>query len=419
MEHIDVTKIMEAFSSHINSNRDLSFLFGAGISIDYVPDIQVITSNIENEIIASNIEKDKAAWEFLKTEANDNTKSFTIEFVFSCLSNKLIAVGKEKLLGLNHSELSDFLERLVLLFNNEICKNIKPDSKGSYNEIIKLSPHLKFAEWLTHRNSTIGCEIFTPNYDYLLELALEFQKIRYYDGFNGGFVPYFDSSSIEDRNYRMPDVKLWKVHGSLGWSAQEGEIIKSREEKNKIMILPSSLKYDETKKLPYSILLDRFASAIRANEGTLIVCGYSFNDNHINDIIINSLKANRKAQVFAFVYDKLPLDEGEKCNLDEIKCNYKYTVVKDSHYEKICKLSNQITILGFRTIIHKGEIYQIKMSNCPDSPDDSLPYFTYDLVEDPETKKEVCNGFGELKICDFKEMASFLKKMAGEFNEQQ
>lgn len=415
MEFIDATKILQSFITHINSKRNLSFLFGAGISISYVPAIEKITSNIEDIVKASGDADKIYAWDCLKEEAEDNLRNFNIEYVFSALSNKLIAIGKEKLLNMNFDNLKEFKSYLIELFNDEITKNIKADSEGTYDKIIENSPHLKFAEWLAHRNSSTGIEIFTPNYDYLLELAFESQKIKYFDGFSGGFIPYFDSTAIENINYRESDTKLWKIHGSLGWSEQKNNIVKMNTNKNRVLILPSSLKYDETKKLPYGVLLDRLASSLKGNESTLIICGYSFNDYHINDIITNSLKNNRSAQVFAFVYDKQPLNSGESCNITSLKnCNNKFSVVNGSHYEAICKQTNQLTLFGFRTVINRGETYVIRMSNYPEVPNNDLLYFSYDTEKDPDSGKDVCNGFGELKICDFKEMSTFFMKMAGE-----
>ena len=415
MEHIDIAKSIQAFITHINSSRDLSFLLGAGISISYVPAINKITEHIEQLVIASGDTKKIKAWDDLKSEAIDSSKSFTIEFVFSAISNKLIAVGKEKLLGMTYDELIELRNVLIALFNNEINKNIKPDSNGLYDKVIENSPHLKFAEWIAQRNSQNGMEIFTPNYDYLLELAFESQKIRYFDGFSGGFIPYFDSSAVDNFDYRRPDTKLWKMHGSLGWCEQNSCIVKSNADRDKIMILPSSLKYDETQKLPYAILLDRLSSFLKRNESTLVICGYSFNDNHINDIIINSLKMNKSAQVFAFVYDKQSLNTGDSCNILELKnCNEKFSLVNGSIYESLSKKSNQITFFGFRTVIYRGEVYLIKMYNYPKTPNDDLSYLTYDTEKDPSTGNDVCNGFCELKICDFNAMSNFLKKMAGE-----
>lgn len=415
MAYIDISKIMQFFITHVNSERNLSFLFGAGISISYVPAIDKITANIENLIITSGDTKKNYAWECLKSEAKSTSKRFNIEYVFSAISNKLIAIGNETLLNMSAKELEEFKNYLIAIFNEEITKNIKPHAGGLYDKIIENSPHLKFAEWLAQRNTLKGVDVFTPNYDCLLELAFESLKIKYFDGFSGGFIPYFDSTAIENCNYRESDTKLWKIHGSLGWSERKGNIVKLSTDKNKIMILPSSLKYDETKKLPYAVLLDRLASSLKTNESTMIICGYSFNDNHINEIIINSLKNNRSAQVFAFVYDKEPLNHGEKCNIAELeKCNNKFSAVSGSNFESLCKQSNQITIFGFRTVIHRGETYVIKMSNCPETPNDDLLYFSYDTEKKPGSSEDICTGFGELKICDFNEMSTFLKKMAGE-----
>ena len=93
------------------------------------------------------------------------------------------------------------------------------------------------------------------NYDYLFEIGLEHNNVPYYDGFSGTYNPFFYSHSVDDFNYLPQQTKLWKIHGSLGWSVgEDGKIIRnalcenSGEHNNDILIYPSISKYEHSKK---------------------------------------------------------------------------------------------------------------------------------------------------------------------------
>ena len=69
--------------------------------------------------------------------------------------------------------------------------------------------------------------IFTTNYDPLIELSLEFLGLTYNDGFSGHNEPVFDASSFSNLQYSqslfmeyaspITTVNVLKMHGSLTW----------------------------------------------------------------------------------------------------------------------------------------------------------------------------------------------------------
>ena len=71
------------------------------------------------------------------------------------------------------------------------------------------------------------------------------------------------------------------------------------------LIYPSHLKYDQSRKMPYLAMLDRLKAFLLKPSAVMFICGYSFGDEHINDIICRSLEANTTAHVFAFMYGEL------------------------------------------------------------------------------------------------------------------
>jgi hypothetical protein len=152
--------------------------------------------------------------------------------------------------------------------------------------------------------------IFTPNYDTLIEQAADAEGIVVIDGFVGTirriFRPesydhdlYFPAETTEGRVHRLDRViHLYKLHGSVNWWPQEpdwdnpyGVTMKNESENDALAVLiyPTPTKYGETLGMPYSELFRRFAWAIVKPQSTLFVIGYGFNDEHINAIIRQAL----------------------------------------------------------------------------------------------------------------------------------
>lgn len=68
------------------------------------------------------------------------------------------------------------------------------------------------------------------------------------------------------------------------------------------MIYPSHLKYDESRRMPYLAMLDRLRSFLSGGQAVLIACGYSFNDQHLNELILDGLNGNPTAVCFGLLH---------------------------------------------------------------------------------------------------------------------
>lgn len=64
-------------------------------------------------------------------------------------------------------------------------------------------------------------EIFTTNYDLLMEQAFERGSVPYFDGFVGCVKPFFDQRAIEDDVIPARWARLWKLHGSINWRSNK------------------------------------------------------------------------------------------------------------------------------------------------------------------------------------------------------
>jgi len=159
--------------------------------------------------------------------------------------------------------------------------------------------------------------LFTTNYDRLIELGCDFSGIRIIDRFIGALEPVFRSSRLDvDMHYSPPGirgeprylegvVRLTKLHGSLDWRYdKELKVIRRigigfgavqpsdpifNDESQRIMIYPNPMKDRETAEYPYVELFRDLAAAICRPNSTLVTYGYGFGDDHINRAITDML----------------------------------------------------------------------------------------------------------------------------------
>lgn len=161
--------------------------------------------------------------------------------------------------------------------------------------------------------------IFTTNYDRLIEAGADVAGLRLIDRFVGALSPIFRSSRMDvDMHYNPPGIRgeprylegvarFTKLHGSLDW-INVGEDIRRiglpfgaktiqpfletagfDASYSSLMIYPNSAKDRETAEYPYVELFRDFAAALCRPNSTLITYGYSFGDDHINRVIRDML----------------------------------------------------------------------------------------------------------------------------------
>lgn len=168
----------------------------------------------------------------------------------------------------------------------------------------------KLVLWLNFINRDYEKEIYTLNYDLLVEKALEKASLPYFSGFIGNVKPFFITDSVDDFNgvyVKQSWVKLWKLHGSLNFvkDAEDKIYIDNKDTSSEnLLIYPSMDKYLSSRKAPYISYLDRFRKYLVDKEKIVFVLGYSFGDDHINEVIVNGLNNNHRLSVIAFAFDE-------------------------------------------------------------------------------------------------------------------
>lgn len=241
-----------------------------------------------------------------------NEPSF--EDLMNCLQADRYIKSKQ---GASTSEIDNSIRTMQKwLFDNcntEKTKlNITDDERLNKN---RYHFHETFIKRLLQRPINLKrVNLFTTNYDMAFDYALDNLGIHYINGFMGVhnrcFRPevydydlYYPGQSVTGKVYRAEKVlKYYKIHGSLSWLATTPSVSNTYgikeiplndefkiEDDNELMIYPCVSKKSYTLDLPYSELFRQFSQTINQPQSVLFCIGYSFYDEHINDIIKQAL----------------------------------------------------------------------------------------------------------------------------------
>lgn len=315
----DAQKTLADFRDHLaRHDKPIAFLFGAGTSCairvssgggsgDTEPLIPAVAGLTElAKFDAGDLGKKFAkAWDLIEAQCEENGQKPNVENMLSRLRMMMSAVGNaDTLSGLKKTEIEE-LEECV---RKTIAKVVMPD----LSRIPKNIPHRKFARWLVKTSRLKPVEIFTVNYDVLIEHGLEVERIPVFDGFVGSYCPFFHADSLR-RLESAPGAnwaRLWKMHGSVTWRrvVQDGRmrIVRGDPDSAGEMIYPSLQKYDESRQQPYSAFTDRLSRFLEQDDALLIVAGFSFADEHINNLIFGALQNRPRTHVYALQFEELP-----------------------------------------------------------------------------------------------------------------
>jgi len=157
--------------------------------------------------------------------------------------------------------------------------------------------HEKFLRRLMQQTARPVCDIFSLNYDTVLEGTLENLKLPYTDGFTGSENAHFDRTLFDD-NWAGQRFRIYKLHGSINWVRDDDETVRRKplqsiRDNPRAVIFPAEQKYIQTQYGIYEALLTKFRDRLRQTRpnNKLVVCGYSFCEEHINLAIEDSIRA--------------------------------------------------------------------------------------------------------------------------------
>ncbi len=287
------------------SKMRVGFFLGAGCPLSIrvpdgdkskplIPDIAGLTAHVRTQLEAS--DEHKAPFQTLikRLDEAGNAKP-TIEDLLSHIRALRDVVGKGNIDGLNADTL-DVVDAEICATTTALVSARLPSDDTPYNRL---------ASWVAAIERHYAVELFTSNYDLLVEQALETSRVPYFDGFVGSDRTFFDLPSIEHDRLPPRWARLWKVHGSINWwHTKDGSVQRraNSEEGDRLLIHPSHLKYLQSRRMPYLAMLDRLRTFLTQGQAVLVTCGYSFIDQHINEVILQGLSGNPLAICFGLIF---------------------------------------------------------------------------------------------------------------------
>ena len=327
-------------------DSNINFLFGSGMSAGYLE----ILGNIENLLT----ELDKEV--FTEQKQKDLIRASILNKYFEGVIEKNINI-------LDYTSLEP-----------EVILSIQW-TLDSYRNFFKTINQLI----LLRRNKLLSKQvnIFTTNIDVFLERAIEQVGLEINDGFGKGFKPKYDLSNFKksifqkslhfDNSSEIPVFNILKIHGSLTWKYDGGNIyfdnsleqvqkVKSAtkidlinvvtkdsettkkddltslisklptstidetkfssflEEYDKLSIVnPTKGKFQQTVlDQKYYDLLRIYANELERENTLLFVMGFSFADEHIRDLTIRVANSNPTLMIYIFAYTTDARGELEK-----------------------------------------------------------------------------------------------------------
>jgi hypothetical protein len=395
----DAQKTLTDLRDHLaRHDKPIAFFFGAGTSCSVrvpagdagatqplIPAVPGLTAACKKDG-ADLGDKYVKAWASMEAQCVEAKQDPHVEHILSRLRMMLNAIGKDDTLsGLKMDE----LEQLEECVRKTIARLVTPDLKGLPMDF----PHRKFARWLAKTSRKACVEIFTVNYDVLVEHALESERVPVFDGFVGCYQPFFLADSLR-RVEAAPGAhwtRLWKMHGSVTWRRieQDGRarVVRGEPDLAGEMILPSFQKYDESRQQPYASFIDRLTRFLEQDDALLLVAGFSFGDEHINNLIFGALENRPRTHVYALQFDELAED----------------SVLIKRAYQR-----SNLIVVGPKTGVIGGRHARWAPSETPAFMDG-----VFELQETaaaggaPETSRT-----GLMKIGDFARFCQFLESMA-------
>ncbi|NMR33215.1 hypothetical protein HIO71_03220 [Chryseobacterium aquaticum] len=310
LEDSDEAQALSLISNKISELFDMKnicFLFGSGTSAGAIPTMKEMFKAVEDKIETLEVVK-REFYQSITLQQPENLEEL-LGILYASRHYLSSDSLKKDLLDICNELISIVEEVIFVKINIDINDSTYADSLDLYKSF-----YLKVA----HRNKDLSrISIFTTNNDLFNEFALDNLNISYINGFNGGISRFFNpaffnytyskrmDTSIEKYEPIENLVYLYKIHGSVNWYedlSNANTFFKIKEEtsvsnlvysKDKnTLIYPTPTKQNKSLGSPYTEMFREFQKKLLEPHTVLFVVGYSFSDEHVNNIIYQALATN-------------------------------------------------------------------------------------------------------------------------------
>lgn len=284
--------------SYFKFNLDSLFKKGEEFIPKHIECLKGAINQLERKIKSQQGGRPRRRHFFARSIRNHEGKKKMYEERIEELTNLQKILEGKKLLF--HSVLSENLKSKIIEFIKKECNigekiesdiSVRTNIKSNYDGLFEILE--KYPSYFS---------IFTTNYDTVIEKYIEFKGKfgEFYDGFSysdHGIKTGVWNPEGYSKNYK---IKLFKLHGSVDqYYHGEYGIIKTPKlilKAENAMVYP--MREKEVYKDPFFELFTRLKDCLTNKDTEIcIVIGYSFGDEHIQNIFNDAVKRNRKLKI--------------------------------------------------------------------------------------------------------------------------
>jgi hypothetical protein len=141
--------------------------------------------------------------------------------------------------------------------------------------------------------------------------------------------------------------------------------------------------------MPYLAMIDRLRAFLKKPTATLILCGYSFRDEHINEVILQGLEFTQTAIAFALLFG---------------------SISKHAQVVTLARKRSNLSILA-----RDGAVISGMESRWPEKDAETVPANNDKWVKwtPVDAASETSKRKAELKLGDFSDFGQFLQELVG------
>ncbi|MFD1429575.1 MAG: SIR2 family protein [Lacticaseibacillus paracasei] len=340
---VSTDELKKYIQLRLSETAHLSVLLGSGSSLPAIPQMKTTFAEYKSKNPAGLRPLLRKYTENPKHDP-DNIETFLswIESRINGLSNSEIRKEKQIYHDVEKRLISS-ISKGFLDDYNEVEK--RPDNSDTHNTNQAGKTELTYETFMrrlaklreSSRVSDDAINVFTTNYDLFVENSLDRLNYSYTDGFRHKLRPEFNIAEYSRRPVDVarrfrdrwspvsPFFKVYKLHGSINWLRSGKSIVRSSDWDlgNSVVIAPTSSKYADTQGSPFSDLFRELSVELLKPNTTLIVNGFGFGDEHINELLRQALSRDDFAMT-AFVNNR---EENVKAFMNKVSGNPKATFI--------------------------------------------------------------------------------------------
>lgn len=244
--------------------------------LDQLPQVKKFFKDEKNKFDFENIFSIVMQGSRYSTEEKNKFEKIIVETYIEM--QKIIRHGEKRisdLHGVNKEKLTEFIN--LFLFKDDqagICFTLNQDL--FFEQKFGWQPFISKTKWYS-QSRLQQCGGYKATYTNSDPNVL----------LNQGELDKFSGNELNtelNKIKKQHNILYMKLHGSLGWVSSDG---KSR------MIIGKNKKEDIEKEPLLNFYFQKFKKALNRDGVKLLVIGYSFNDKHVNECLVNAINSKK------------------------------------------------------------------------------------------------------------------------------